>query len=423
MKYVLVLITIISITVLANLPPTQLKGGNEAKLGTTFNFNLGQIPVTRTGTSVIFGTIPVTQGGTSSTSLTQYSLMSGNGTGAVNMIAPSTSGTILFSNGASAFPSYRALGFDDITTGLGYTPIASSSVAVEQVLGYVPLASSTAAVISTLGYTPVASVTANLPLVVTGGASNPVISLEDSGAISGSTYTKVMVNGKGLVTSGTTLLESDIPPLQTTKITSGVFTVANGGTGVSSVVTGDLLVGAGSDLSKLPIGSNGHVLTASGGTAAWASNPAGKIVQVVTFQTGTVSTGSTTIPLDNTIPQITEGNEYMNLSITPSNSANKLKIDVIIQTDSNATGVRTVALFQDSTANALATVLEGAVGAGVSVSLKLTHVMTAGTTSATTFRVRAGLDNGNTFTFNGRGGAGVYGGSIASTIVITEYTP
>jgi hypothetical protein len=36
----------------------------------------------------------------------------------------------------------------------------------------------------------------------------------------------------------------------------------------------------------------------------------GKIVQVVNFQTGVFATGTATIPLDNTIPQITEGTEY-----------------------------------------------------------------------------------------------------------------
>jgi len=128
MKKILFIITTIILAVAyANLPPTQLKGGNESKLSTTFNFNLGQIPVSRTGTTVTFGTIPVTQGGTSSTSLTQYSLMSGNGTDAVNMIAPAASGTILFSTGAASFPTFRSLTGNDVSTALGYIPAVSGS--------------------------------------------------------------------------------------------------------------------------------------------------------------------------------------------------------------------------------------------------------------------------------------------------------
>ena len=45
--------------------------------------------------------------------------------------------------------------------------------------------------------------------------------------------------------------------------------------------------------------------------------------------------------------------------------------------------------------------------------------MTAGTTSATTFKVRAGGTAG-TFTFNGVNGAGILNNTLASSIPITE---
>ncbi len=57
--------------------------------------------------------------------------------------------------------------------------------------------------------------------------------------------------------------------------------------------------------------------------------PPGKVVQVVNFQTGAAATGTGLIPIDDTIPQITEGNEYMTLAITPTNATNKLKITVV----------------------------------------------------------------------------------------------
>jgi hypothetical protein len=46
--------------------------------------------------------------------------------------------------------------------------------------------------------------------------------------------------------------------------------------------------------------------------------------------------------------------------------------------------------------------------------------MTSGTTSATTFRVRAGASSAGTTTFNGSGGARFLGGVYASSIVIQE---
>ena len=48
------------------------------------------------------------------------------------------------------------------------------------------------------------------------------------------------------------------------------------------------------------------------------------------------------------------------------------------------------------------------------------HFMTAGTTSETTFKVRAGFNASGTTTFNGSGGARRLGGVFASSITITE---
>jgi len=155
------------------------------------------------------------------------------------------------------------------------------------------------------------------------------------------------------------------------------------------------------------------------------ANLVGKTVQMVNTQTGAVSTGTTIIPLDDTIPQNTEGDEYMTLTITPKNTANILLIDVVcnIATPSNDQAV--AALFQDTTANALAVAANGADIAQRMSNIKLTHKMTAGTTSATTFKVRANGNDAGTYTFNGQVTAGVrgFGGVVASSITIREYKP
>lgn len=147
---------------------------------------------------------------------------------------------------------------------------------------------------------------------------------------------------------------------------------------------------------------------------------AGAVVQVANFQTGAVATGTTTIPYDDTIPQNTEGNEYMSLAFTPESASNKLKIEVVFQGGVSVGARLSAALFQDSTANALAAAqmfVDASSGGGV---LTFTHYMTAGTTSATTFKVRAGMNSAGTTTFNGGGGARVFGGVAASSITITE---
>lgn len=159
---------------------------------------------------------------------------------------------------------------------------------------------------------------------------------------------------------------------------------------------------------------------------AVAALSVGKVVQMVKSVTGAVSTTTGTIPQDDTIPQNTEGGEFMTLAITPTSASNRLLIMHIGMYTSNtgfaATGV-CVALFQDSTANALSATNVTGGSNSVPQSCSLTHEMAAGTTSATTFKIRAGCGTAATTTFNGSAGARLYGGVASSSLVIMEIEP
>lgn len=146
----------------------------------------------------------------------------------------------------------------------------------------------------------------------------------------------------------------------------------------------------------------------------------GPVAQVVNTQTGAVATGTTVIPFDDTIPQNTEGDEYMTLSITPKATTNKLKIDVVVMISNSLADNISVALFQDSTANALAALSTFIDTATAVRHVSFTHYMAAGTTSSTTFKVRAGRSTTGTVTFNGQLGGRLFGGTAASSITITE---
>ena len=145
-----------------------------------------------------------------------------------------------------------------------------------------------------------------------------------------------------------------------------------------------------------------------------------RLVQVVNTETGAVATGTTNAVADNTIPQNTEGDEYMTLAITPTNTNNKLLIQVVGNFAINAADNLVMALFQDSTANALAAVQWFTSGSNHSQQINLNHFMTAGTTYSTTFKIRAGETGSNTVTFNGAGGTRVFGGNGSSSITISE---
>lgn len=144
------------------------------------------------------------------------------------------------------------------------------------------------------------------------------------------------------------------------------------------------------------------------------------IVQVKHSQTGAVDFTDSNIANDDSIPQNTEGKEFMTLAITPKSASSKLLIDVVICGAPTSAAAVTVALFQDSTANALATNgVYMSAGTGQIIA-NCKHYMTAGTTSATTFKVRAGAHSGN-FTLNGvNNTTRVYGGAGSSSITITE---
>jgi len=148
------------------------------------------------------------------------------------------------------------------------------------------------------------------------------------------------------------------------------------------------------------------------------------VVQRVSTLTGAVATGTTITPLDDTIPQITEGTEFMTRAITPKNSNNILVIDVTLNVASSVvTPTFIAALHQDSTANALAAMTAQCNNADGATNITFRHIMTAGTTSSTTFRVRVGLGGAATVTFNGvAAGTRRMGGVMASSITVTEYS-
>ena len=150
--------------------------------------------------------------------------------------------------------------------------------------------------------------------------------------------------------------------------------------------------------------------------------PAGSVVQVVNVQDGEVASGTATCSYDDTIMQNDEGTEFMTLAITPTKATNKLKIDVFIHMNANTSSkIFTVGLFQDSTADALAMQSNAQSLNNSPTPLSFTHFMTAGTTSSTTFKVRAAPDTSATITFNGRDGTNRRGGgTYASSITITE---
>ena len=160
------------------------------------------------------------------------------------------------------------------------------------------------------------------------------------------------------------------------------------------------------DGSELGVGSVTHEKLAVGIT-----------VQMVSVSSTADTTGTTVLPVDNTIPQNTEGIEVMTLAITPKSATNILVIEAFGLLGSSVANNLGMALFQDSTANALVATNHFQSQSAGDVNLSIMHTMVAGTTSATTFKIRVGGNSAGTTTW----GNGRYSTLPHGALKITEY--
>lgn len=201
------------------------------------------------------------------------------------------------------------------------------------------------------------------------------------------------------------------------RMTANTFTALSGST-IATDTIAETTGANGVTVDGMNI-KDGAINTASavGNTAVIVGMP----VQVASVTYTEVATGTTLIPHDDTIPQNTEGTQFMSLAITPKSTTNTLIIDTHAYLASDQSGTHvTGAIFQDTTANAIAAGQRYQTTANGPITLVMRHVMTAGTTSSTTFKFRAGATDAGTLTFNGRSSARRYGAIVKSSIVIWE---
>lgn len=185
--------------------------------------------------------------------------------------------------------------------------------------------------------------------------------------------------------------------------------------------------------TNVPFRVIGYAEWGTGITTAgtWAASPTkiqiayagiklpGDVVQTVRTDTGAEAAGATTVPVDNTTPQNTEGDQYMSQAITPTAACNLLAIEAVGSFQNTVTSASTVtSLFQDSAANALRTTWFSQSTTGLAIH-RIFHKMLAGIAAATTFKIRNGGVSG-TVTFNGSASAGFLNGTLNSFMEVTE---
>jgi len=161
-------------------------------------------------------------------------------------------------------------------------------------------------------------------------ATVPTTSLTGTIANNQLANSAITINGSPVSLGGSVTLAGDIESVTagtglTGGGTSGAVTLGlstpvattNGGTGLSSFATGDLLYASGSNtLANRSIGTSGQVLTVSGGVPTWSAPPAGKVLQVVTATTTT----------ETTVTSSTFGDSGLSATITPSSASSRILI-------------------------------------------------------------------------------------------------
>lgn len=138
-----------------------------------------------------------------------------------------------------------------------------------------------------------------------------------------------------------------------------------------------------------------------------------------TFTTGT----STMAGVVNSAPQITDGTNILTSpSITPTLSTSKLLIRVEGCFSSSATSNMWFAIFQGSTAAAIASSMMSVGAAGNVIPVSLTVEVATGSTSAVAFSVNIGNFTGlsNTWAINGTNGGARLGATMRWTITVEE---
>jgi len=252
--------------------------------------------------------------------------------------------------------------------------------------------------------------------------------------ISVGTYSGLINNSTGTFSGAINSTLGTIATLNSTNISSTTGTIGN----LSTTLAGDFTISQGTGtlgttgvtagtygtstaVPRIVVDSKGRISSVS--TAAISS---GKVLQVTRSTTASVVTCGTTIPWDDTIPQITEGNEVLTITISPisATSVIYLKFDASGVASQAVVNSGTVAFFKDSTADAIyATAIPFWTASAYGIKLNGSYSELSSSTTSRIYRVRVGSDAGTIYVNGNNAGARRYGGVSISHFEAWEVEP
>lgn len=165
-----------------------------------------------------------------------------------------------------------------------------------------------------------------------------------------------------------------------------------------------------------------NVSPSASGSFRVNSVPTIQLYQNIYVATGNLITGTNLIPLDDTIPQITEGIEFLSRQFTPSFIDSFIEIDYWLCLSHSVASRLTACLFASNSSDALSSNFSyGGAAENVVVGGKFVYPNGLRSVSTITFSVRGGGSAAGTTSLNGYSGARYYGGVQDSFLSIKEY--
>jgi hypothetical protein len=380
------------------------------------------------------------------------------GSGDVSFATGGGAGTI--ASGAVSLAKMASLAANSIignNTGAGATPIALTAAQVKTLLAI--------AVADVSGAAPLASPTfTGTPAAPTPSAADSTTKIATTAFVQGELTAKAPLASPTF--TGTPAAPTAAADTNTTQVATTAYVIGQKGT-ATPIVDGTGAAGTSNKWAPIdhvhPTDTSRAALaspTFTGTPAAPTAPPGTNTTQLATtaFVAAAVTGGSqkyvnrafgsyttnanltTAIPLDDTIPQITEGTEVVTASITPASTSNRIRarFSCMVAGNGGIAQHAIAALFQDATANALCAravkVVDDSktylspcnpcnyLGNAVVAQLVLEWEWVPATVSAITARIRVGGNSG-TIRLNGTTGARYFGGVSAATLVLEEITP
>lgn len=147
----------------------------------------------------------------------------------------------------------------------------------------------------------------------------------------------------------------------------------------------------------------------------------GQVLQTQIASTTTEFSVTTAIPFDATIPQNTEGDEILTVTITPFYANSKIRVMVSSSGGNNSAGQNSIAIFKDSDVNAVAASIVHIVAAGTAESaFNRTFILDAGDKAERTYSLRMGPASGTLEINRGATTANLFGAGTLQTIMTVE---